>query len=193
VLRLALLTLVVLSLPAASAGGGHGDEATDDHDEGLRSPYLGPGQSWSHVFTEPGRFDYHCHPHPWMVAGLDVVPDTDGVARNITIEFVEPADQDFEAWTLAPTLATAEVGDNVTWVNRGTVPHVVQQTVGEHIEHVGTVGGAGTRATGEHGHDDHTHPRTAIMWIGGAVIAAALLVWAVRRSDPARKGPKGET
>ncbi|HEX7051172.1 MAG TPA: cupredoxin family copper-binding protein [Longimicrobiales bacterium] len=27
-----------------------------------------PGASWSHTFTEPGRYAYHCTPHPFMTA-----------------------------------------------------------------------------------------------------------------------------
>jgi plastocyanin len=196
-LRLLLVALALMTAPTALAGGGHDDEGpaseaapADDHAEGLRSPDLQPGESWSHTFTEAGKFDYHCHPHPWMIAAIDVLPDSDGISRNVTIEFVEPAGQDFEAWTLSPKVMSLEVGDNVTWVNRGSVVHVVQQTVGEHIEHVGVAGGED--AGDGHTHSEaasHVHMGAAWAWILGAAGAGGLLVWVLRRSDPTRTRP----
>jgi plastocyanin len=35
---------------------------------------LKPGASWSHTFTEPGTFSYHCTPHPLMRAIVVVRP-----------------------------------------------------------------------------------------------------------------------
>ena len=35
---------------------------------------LKPGASWSHTFTEPGTFSYHCTPHPLMQATVVVRP-----------------------------------------------------------------------------------------------------------------------
>lgn len=32
----------------------------------LKSPMLGRGESWSHTFDTPGRYDYYCTPHPYM-------------------------------------------------------------------------------------------------------------------------------
>jgi nitrite reductase (NO-forming) len=37
-------------------------------DGSFDSGFLGPGQSWSYTFTEPGEFEYVCTPHPWMRA-----------------------------------------------------------------------------------------------------------------------------
>ncbi|HEX6256016.1 MAG TPA: plastocyanin/azurin family copper-binding protein [Euzebyales bacterium] len=41
-------------------------------DESFNSGLLGPGQSWSYTFTEPGEFEYFCTPHPWMRAKVIV-------------------------------------------------------------------------------------------------------------------------
>jgi plastocyanin len=35
---------------------------------GFESPLIKPGQAWSHRFTVPGTFAYHCMPHPFMKA-----------------------------------------------------------------------------------------------------------------------------
>jgi plastocyanin len=32
----------------------------------FNSGNLNPGQSWTHVFTTPGTYTYHCDYHPWM-------------------------------------------------------------------------------------------------------------------------------
>lgn len=39
--------------------------STSDDDE-WDSPFLDPGASYSRTFAEPGRYDYHCVPHPFM-------------------------------------------------------------------------------------------------------------------------------
>lgn len=36
------------------------------------SPLLGPGASFSHRFDQPGTFDYHCDPHPFMTGRVVV-------------------------------------------------------------------------------------------------------------------------
>jgi nitrite reductase (NO-forming) len=41
-------------------------------DGSFDSGLLGPGQSWSYTFTEPGEFEYFCTPHPWMRARVVV-------------------------------------------------------------------------------------------------------------------------
>ncbi len=46
---------------------------TSTSDGGLwDSGLLGPGESWSHVFSETGDFPFHCTPHPFMT-GVVVV------------------------------------------------------------------------------------------------------------------------
>lgn len=40
----------------------------------FHSPPLNTGQSFSHTFTTPGRFDYLCTIHPFMTATVVVTP-----------------------------------------------------------------------------------------------------------------------
>ena len=48
-------------------------EHTVTNDAGsFESPFIKPGQSWSYRFTVPGRFPYHCLPHPFMKAVIFV-------------------------------------------------------------------------------------------------------------------------
>ena len=134
--------LLVLASPIALGSEGHGAEEPEEHEEeGVSSPELQPGQSFTFNVTEEGTFDYHCHPHPWMLAQLRMLP-SNGTPVTHVINITEPADQPFENWTFAPKAMEVRVGDTVTWVNAGTVMHRVTQTVGEHIAHVGTLGGS---------------------------------------------------
>lgn len=36
------------------------------------SPLIDPGKEWSYRFTNPGKYAYHCAPHPFMKAELNV-------------------------------------------------------------------------------------------------------------------------
>lgn len=42
----------------------------DDGDWG--SPLIGPGEVFEHTFSEPGRYPYHCIPHPYMTSSVVV-------------------------------------------------------------------------------------------------------------------------
>jgi plastocyanin len=52
-------------------GGMAHDVVADDRS--FRSPLAKEG-SFSHTFTEPGTFTYHCTPHPDMIGSVVVVP-----------------------------------------------------------------------------------------------------------------------
>jgi amicyanin len=41
-------------------------------DEVWSSPLLSPGTAFSHTFDQPGTFDYHCDPHPFMTGRVVV-------------------------------------------------------------------------------------------------------------------------
>ena len=103
------------------------------------SPELEPGQTWSVTFNETGTLDYHCHPHPWMVAQITVGPSSGRASMNWTIAAIEPEGKDFEEWTWSPAKLTVEVGDTVTWINNGSLMHKVQETTAEHADHIGGV------------------------------------------------------
>lgn len=48
---------------------------TATSDAGLwDSDLIGPGETWEREFTEPGRYEYHCTPHPFM-SGTVVVTE----------------------------------------------------------------------------------------------------------------------
>lgn len=36
------------------------------YDGSFDSKLFKGGESWSHTFTKPGRYEYYCSPHPWM-------------------------------------------------------------------------------------------------------------------------------
>jgi len=37
-------------------------------DKSWDSGAIEPGKSWSHTFTQPGAYAFHCTPHPFMKA-----------------------------------------------------------------------------------------------------------------------------
>lgn len=51
-------------------------DVTSDSDSelrGLNSDLLAKGESYSFVFTEVGKYTYHCRPHPYMTGTVEVV------------------------------------------------------------------------------------------------------------------------
>ena len=181
-----LLSGAVLAAPLAMAGGDHGAIVEEvahvdgEVDPGLRSPDLDPGQSWSHTFTELGKMDYHCHPHPWMLGSITIAPSSGRAPINHTIRIVEPEGQDFEKWTWSPAITTIEVGDTVTWVNEGTVIHVFQETTAEHAEHIGTAQGAeddhaAVAGVADAGHSSGGFLSQGWLWIGAALIGGVYI------------------
>ena len=183
--------LLVLASPIALGSEGHGAEEPEAHDEeGVSSPELQPGQSFSFNVTEEGTFDYHCHPHPWMLAQLRMLP-SNGTPVTHVINITEPADQPFENWTFAPKVMDVRVGDTVTWLNAGTVMHRVSQTVGEHIAHVGTLGGSdGSADADAHADgDDHAHVEASapggIWWLVVAALGIGCVFLWVRGNKKA--------
>lgn len=49
---------------------------------GFDSGEIRPDGSWSHTFSAPGTFSYHCGPHPNMQATVVVRPQTESRRRN---------------------------------------------------------------------------------------------------------------
>jgi plastocyanin len=43
-----------------------GSAESFDSDPGNSAPFHAPGYTFSHDFKKPGRFTYHCKPHPYM-------------------------------------------------------------------------------------------------------------------------------
>lgn len=51
---------------------------TSTSNEGLwDSALIGPGESYARTFREPGRYAYHCTPHPFMEGAIVVIPEGD--------------------------------------------------------------------------------------------------------------------
>lgn len=45
---------------------------THDSPTGVESPLLGHMGSFSYAFMEPGTYEYHCDPHPYMAGSVIV-------------------------------------------------------------------------------------------------------------------------
>ena len=45
---------------------------THDNPTGVESPLLGQMGSFGYTFTEPGTYEYHCDPHPYMTGSVIV-------------------------------------------------------------------------------------------------------------------------
>lgn len=44
-----------------------------DQQDNVPGGYLLPGKSFTFVFTKVGTYSYHCEPHPWMQAKVDII------------------------------------------------------------------------------------------------------------------------
>jgi plastocyanin len=45
----------------------------DENKNGPRSKYFGKGEKFTYAFDKPGIYPYHCDPHPYMKAMVEVV------------------------------------------------------------------------------------------------------------------------
>lgn len=165
-----LTVLVVLALPASAS-----------EENPIVSPELQPGQSFRVTFNQTGTLDYHCHPHPWMVAQIVVKESSGRQPKNWTVAALEPEGKDFEEWTWMERKLVVEVGDTVTWVNNGTVMHKVQETTKEHAEHIGGVeepGHEDAEAHADEGHSQETHSESGgrIPWYAYPMLSAGFIV-----------------
>jgi plastocyanin len=69
-----------------------------------------PGAKWSHTFTAPGKYPYHCKPHPWM-KGMIVVSNSAAplVAKSEPDPQPQSTDAPAPAAPLAPASATLRI------------------------------------------------------------------------------------
>lgn len=51
---------------------GTSDGTIGTADGGFESPFMNPGDTFTHTFDTPGTYDYFCVPHPWMRATVTV-------------------------------------------------------------------------------------------------------------------------
>lgn len=57
---------------AHTVTSGPSDGTTPEPDGLFDSGFLAAGESWSYTFDEPGTYEYHCTPHPWMTGTVVV-------------------------------------------------------------------------------------------------------------------------
>lgn len=57
---------------AHTVTSGTSDGATGTPDGIFDSGDIGVGDSWTHIFDEPGTYPYYCKPHPWMIGTVVV-------------------------------------------------------------------------------------------------------------------------
>ncbi|HET9792352.1 MAG TPA: copper-containing nitrite reductase [Candidatus Angelobacter sp.] len=107
----------------------------------LGSGPFNPGAKWKHAFTAPGKYPYHCKPHPWM-KGMIVVSDSaapmvasnsDADPQPSASDGPEPAAPQAPAsatlrllgHAATPNLITVREGGTVTFVNSDNQNHEV--------------------------------------------------------------------
>lgn len=102
--------------------------------EKFDSGYKKSGTSWQRVFSRPGRFSYHCVPHPWMkgtvVVGAAATPAPTSAAATVddaassTTTAPAPAatSSTFPPSLAAPTTAPADTATTVPAETNSTSP-----------------------------------------------------------------------
>jgi plastocyanin len=100
---------------------------------------LAPGQRFNYVVLKEGSFPYTCTYHPGMDGSLMVGPALAGVAVPGAAEAKTKADSPAPVSTgsarthevqvkdssFTPATLQAKVGDTISWVNLGKIPHTV--------------------------------------------------------------------
>lgn len=126
------------------------DHTVTDDDGAFDSGTMAPGDEFKFTFKEAGVFHYHCKPHPWMEATVnvhepgkpppkDTASDEDdessapppppassssgGGPTTHHVNIIEGSSTD--AWGYDPAQLTVGVGDTVMWTNTGETEHTV--------------------------------------------------------------------
>jgi len=117
----ALLGLALLTSFAApvAANGSHGHPDHPMFDSGM----MDHDAMWSRMFDEPGKYAYHCDPHPWMKGNVTVQPSDGSPPQKHQVRIVEG--EDAQSWGFEPAEVTVRAGDTVEWVNEGQISHTV--------------------------------------------------------------------
>jgi plastocyanin len=82
------------------------------------SDSIPPGGHYNHTFPNEGVFHYHCEMHPSLMKGTIIVSKPDSVAFDIHIA----------EYTFTPAETTISVGQNIRWINSGTMEHTTTDT-----------------------------------------------------------------
>lgn len=126
---------------------------------------IAPGETWSHTVTGTGDLKWHIHPTGAMY-GTEVVADTDGTTRNVTVEMKADGDE----IVFEPAEPVMEQGDTIEFVNRAdsTQDLMVFAPTGDR------------ETTTEHSdHSDHDHDHDAGESPGPGALAAVLALGAL--------------
>ena len=84
------------------------------------SDWIAAGASKSITFTEPGSFEMHCHPHPFMRSNVTVVQGYTG-PKEVTVKIVDGAE--LGTYRYVPENILVAPGTVVTYENVGAQPH----------------------------------------------------------------------
>ena len=111
-LILAVAALIAAAKPLLAQDHGHMAGA------GVDSGEIKQGGTWEHEFGQPGEFDYHCHPHPFMTGRIRV---SEGAAATGVV------DVRITGYAFEPANLTVAPGTTVRWTNQDPVNHTVTQ------------------------------------------------------------------
>jgi plastocyanin len=94
-------------------------------DGSFASPSMAPGTRWSHPFTNPGTFTYHCVLHTGVAGTLVITGDP--IIEPVTAEvaITEDKPDDPTTWGFRPGDLVITTGSTVVWRNNGTNTHTV--------------------------------------------------------------------
>ncbi len=110
----------------------------DDHSatgSGFDTGIIGPGETVTITFDQPGRFAFGCRFHPEMTGSI-AVRGRDGTVPEATPAASIPPDAQsirIADFHFQPSQRTVSVGETVTWTNEGPSPHTVT-AVGEEFD-----------------------------------------------------------
>ena len=92
---------------------------TTTSDDGFWDSHsLAPGEHFDFTFANEGVYDCHCEMHPLIMHGTVIVGRPDSVAADIEI-----GDNFFQ-----PQQVSALIGQNVRWINFGSMAHTTTDT-----------------------------------------------------------------
>ncbi len=139
---------------------------------GIAGPLLNTGEAYQYRFTTPAVFEYHCHPHPFMVGTITIVED-DPIDEPVThiVKIADGSEQ--EAYGFFPGELTVQVNDTVVWLNEGAFQHNVHGSTG--------IAGDGHDHDHDHDHDHGAEDDEQSPGVPLVLLAAMLLAITIRR------------
>lgn len=126
------LFVVIGMLALLTASLSVGAQTPTHKPEGFHSREIQPGEFWQLRLGNEGVYYYHCHPHPFMQAEIEVSRSARDGGATVTIK-------DFE---FTPKRIEVRPNDTIQFVNKGASVH----TVDESVPPATTPGGGGDAA-----------------------------------------------